>query len=91
MYLLFEICDRVLYDVLLIDSLENAVKTANERLEAHAKKAGFEDELTNGALEGNEFKHATEDAPNAWSSISDDWDAHVVEFTKGKDFIMKED
>lgn len=79
-YMVLEIANRSLPNVIHCNSLEDAIRTANELLEDHAKQCGNLAAYMAGKGDGDEWCRASEDNLNAWCNWNGmDWDAYIIE------------
>ena len=78
--LVIEMYERDICSVTLCDTMDEAVDTANELLEARMNECRRTDDFESGEDEESEWQRASESNLNAWCNYSGNWDAHIVQF-----------
>ena len=70
---------RVVASVTVKDTIDDAVKVANELLIKHCELINRSDDLNDSDYLGD-FGEATPRNRNAWSNLgNENWDAHIIE------------
>ena len=78
-YLVIEVIERDIVDIVEVKDLSAGIGLANKKLKKHMKNIGYDEEYATGEDYEDEWMKADASTLNAWCNYDENWDCHICE------------